>query len=79
METSDSMARRLAQIRKALKLKQIDVAKSLAVDRSIISKIETGKLEVPTSLLLFYNAGHGVSGEWLLSGQEPVFKAETPL
>ncbi|WP_459676712.1 helix-turn-helix domain-containing protein [Acidisoma sp. 7E03] len=67
-----SLAERLRDLRRSRALTQAAVARAAGVDRSHLSKIETG-VDTPgraalTGLASFY----GVSMDWLLTGQERV-------
>jgi transcriptional regulator with XRE-family HTH domain len=66
----NTLAQRLRELRRARNLNQIDVARAVGVDRSHLSKIETGD-DTPgrgalTALATFF----GVSLDWLVTGQE---------
>lgn len=68
----DSLALRLRNLRQARKLTQSDVARAVGVDRSHLSKIETG-VDIPgraalTGLAAFFS----VSLDWLVTGEENV-------
>jgi len=68
--TLDSLALRLRNLRQARKLTQSDVARAVGVDRSHLSKIETG-VDIPgRSALTGLAAFFGVSLDWLLTGEE---------
>lgn len=65
-----TLAQRLRELRRARKLTQLDVARAVGVDRSHLSKIETGD-DTPGRDSLTALAGFfGVSLDWLVTGQD---------
>lgn len=67
MKTSENiLGRRLACLRKARNIRQIDVAKYLNVSRQAISKYELGMREPDLATLLKLAEFYGVSMDYLL-------------
>lgn len=70
----NTLAQRLRQLRLGRNLNQIDVARAVGVDRSHLSKIETGDDTPGRSSLMALASFYHVSLDWLVTGQE----TETP-
>lgn len=69
-----AIGQRLRIAREALGLDQESVAVAIEKSYSAISKIESGKQNVPNSLITFFNS-KGVSLEWLQNGEGDMMKA----
>ena len=71
MDTSDNiLGRRLASLRKARKIRQVDVAQYLNVSRQAISKYELGTREPDLATLLKLAEYYGVSMDFLLGRKD---------
>lgn len=69
---------RLEQLRNNLKLNQKTFAKALGISQGYLSQILLGKKSISYRILnSITNGFKKVNVEWLLSGQEPMFKAES--
>ncbi|HTI02067.1 MAG TPA: helix-turn-helix transcriptional regulator [Acidisoma sp.] len=66
----NTLAQRLRELRRARNLNQIDVARAVGVDRSHLSKIETGDDTPGRGALTALSTFFGVSLDWLVTGQE---------
>ncbi len=64
----ETIAERLSRLRKHRKLKQVDVAAAADVDRSSISKYETGGDVPGRDTLMKLAEFYGVSIDWLAAG-----------
>jgi transcriptional regulator with XRE-family HTH domain len=73
LTTQDTINQRVTKVRISLGLSQDDIAEAIGKRRPAISKIENGHQEVPNVLLEFYKRKHGVSTDWLLTGEGDMF------
>ena len=64
---------RLKELRKALGLKQVEMAQQLGVTRPTYSLFENGKKELQTKYINLICATYKVSEEWLLYGKGDMF------
>jgi transcriptional regulator with XRE-family HTH domain len=71
-EKQKKIGERLKQVRKALGLKQKDIAGEFGIGRTQMTNIEKGKT-IPAYLLHWLNETHRVSLEWIFSGNGDMF------
>lgn len=64
---------RLKQVRKELKLKQIDFAKEIGVKGSAISQMENGHIKPSLDTLFLLTKKYGVNLHWLLTGNGEMY------
>jgi len=65
---------RIKELRSKLGMGQIDFGRSIGVTNASVSRIEKGIIQPRESLLTGICAVHGVSREWLETGQGEMFK-----
>lgn len=66
MKKYNKFGDRVKYIRKTRSLNQVDVADSLGITRSAISKIENGKQEMTSEILFRFAVTYSVSADYLL-------------
>ncbi len=66
MKIYSKLGGRIKYIRKIKDLNQVDVAISLGIPRSAISKIENGKQEMTSEVLFQFATKYDVSADYLL-------------
>jgi transcriptional regulator with XRE-family HTH domain len=67
------MNERLKEIRKAVKLKQIEFAKKIGVTQAYLSMLESGKVRLSAKNIKLICISFGVSESWLKTGFGPMF------
>lgn len=64
---------RIKQLRKEKRLTQEEFAKAILRDRSLISKLEAGEVELSSSIRLAICNVFGVRKEWILTGEGDMY------
>jgi transcriptional regulator with XRE-family HTH domain len=73
----DSINRRIAALRHALKLTQVEFAEKILISNGFIAAIEVGKRRANNRLLRLMGTTFGVSEEWLKTGNGGMFLKDT--
>jgi transcriptional regulator with XRE-family HTH domain len=73
----DSINRRIAALRHALKLTQVEFAEKILISNGFIAAIEVGKRKANNRLLRLMGTTFGVSEEWLKTGAGDMFLKDT--
>ncbi|MDR2073230.1 MAG: helix-turn-helix transcriptional regulator [Spirochaetaceae bacterium] len=73
----NSVNRRIAALRHALKLTQVEFAKQILISNGFIAAIEVGKRKANDRLLRLMGTTFGVSEEWLKTGAGDMFLKDT--
>ncbi len=78
----EELAKRVREIREAKGLNQEDFAKGLDLDRSYVSKLESGSINLKKRHIVLICKAYGVNENWLCTGTGGMFVekdlAETP-
>lgn len=69
----EATAQRLSALRKALDLKQTEIAAQTGIPRPYLSEMENGKKGISRNTAASLSATYGVSIAWLLTGEGEMF------
>lgn len=72
VDTSLAVGKRISKIRKKCKLTQLELAKSVGISKTTISKIENGKIDFDIFLLSKLCSALSVSCDYIVNGIEAV-------
>lgn len=73
-ERSESINKRISDIRKALGMRQDEFARAIKVSRSYIGALETCQREINDRIIELICINCGVNEEWLRKGSGKMFK-----
>jgi transcriptional regulator with XRE-family HTH domain len=73
---ADTTGSRVALLRHALKLTQIEFAEKILISNGFIAAIEVGKRKANNRLLRLMGAVFGASEEWLKTGEGEMFRRD---
>lgn len=76
---SDGINERVRELRKALKLTQIEFGKRIAVGQGYLTNIENGQRPVTEKILKLICKEFNVNEQWLRTGEGEMFKTEEEL